>query len=232
MLKQGRRDRNVIRIMIVSPTLAFRAGLRALLGDPALANTRDIGQMADDPGLEVVGEASDLVDTSIQGVDVLLITGDIGTEVELEQLSLLSERGIAMLLLSDDPQDARRLLGVPFRAWGILSLDSSAEELAAAVRAVHEGLLVGVPSLVESIFSNPLSLDGVDLESQKQPLTKREVEVLQLLAIGLANKQIALELGISEHTVKFHLSSIYAKLGATNRAEAVRLGIKQGQVPL
>jgi NarL family two-component system response regulator YdfI len=55
---------------------------------------------------------------------------------------------------------------------------------------------------------------------------------LQLLAQGLANKQIAISLGISEHTVKFHVSSLYAKLGATNRTEAVRLGIQSGLVLL
>jgi DNA-binding CsgD family transcriptional regulator len=65
-----------------------------------------------------------------------------------------------------------------------------------------------------------------------EPLTEREAEVLQLLAQGLANKQIAITLGISEHTVKFHVSGIYAKLGATNRTEAVRLGVRQGLIVL
>jgi DNA-binding NarL/FixJ family response regulator len=65
-----------------------------------------------------------------------------------------------------------------------------------------------------------------------EPLTERELEVLQQLAQGLANKQIALSLGISEHTVKFHISGIYSKLGATNRTEAVRLGVRRGLVVL
>jgi len=63
-------------------------------------------------------------------------------------------------------------------------------------------------------------------------LTPRETEVLQLLAQGLANKQIALALGISEHTIKFHVSSIYAKLGVGNRTEAVRVGARQGLILL
>jgi NarL family two-component system response regulator YdfI len=63
-------------------------------------------------------------------------------------------------------------------------------------------------------------------------LTEREGQVLQCIAQGLANKQIAVALGISEHTVKFHLSSIYSKLGATNRTEAVRLGTLQGIIVL
>ncbi len=61
-----------------------------------------------------------------------------------------------------------------------------------------------------------------------EQLTARELQVLQLLARGLANKQIALQLGISEHTVKFHVSSIYARLGVSSRTEAVRLGVTAG----
>ncbi|HBY93115.1 MAG TPA: helix-turn-helix transcriptional regulator [Chloroflexi bacterium] len=69
-------------------------------------------------------------------------------------------------------------------------------------------------------------------EPLDEPLTARETEVLQLLAQGLANKQIAAALQISEHTVKFHVSSIYAKLGVTNRTEAVGLGVRRGLVVL
>ena len=65
-----------------------------------------------------------------------------------------------------------------------------------------------------------------------EPLTPREIEVLRLLSLGLANKEIAARLGISEHTVKFHLSAIYSKLGAANRAEAVRRGLQRGLIPL
>jgi NarL family two-component system response regulator YdfI len=64
------------------------------------------------------------------------------------------------------------------------------------------------------------------------PLTDREMEVLQLLAQGLANKQIAAKLSISEHTVKFHVSSIYTKLGVGNRTEAVRMGVRRGLILL
>ncbi len=65
-----------------------------------------------------------------------------------------------------------------------------------------------------------------------EQLTARELQVLQLLARGLPNKQIALQLGISEHTVKFHVSSIYARLGVSSRTEAVRRGVQQGLVVL
>jgi DNA-binding NarL/FixJ family response regulator len=79
-----------------------------------------------------------------------------------------------------------------------------------------------LPSEVE----NP----GTDLKVEA--LTEREAQVLQKLAQGMANKQIAAALGISEHTVKFHVSAIYSKLGATNRTEAVRIGVRQGMIIL
>ena len=127
-----------------------------------------------------------------------------------------------VLLLSDDQlnvQEMRRL----YRAWGILPTESSAEELTAAVHALSQGLIVGTPELLFESESEPL---------ERGPLTDRETEVLGLLAKGLANKQIAMALGISEHTVKFHVSSIYTKLNVTNRTEAVRAGLRGGWVAL
>ncbi len=71
-----------------------------------------------------------------------------------------------------------------------------------------------------------------DEDSLIEALTAREQEVLQLMAQGLANKQIALSLGISDHTVKFHLSSLYSKLGSSSRTEAVKRGIELGLISL
>ncbi|HET6823081.1 MAG TPA: response regulator transcription factor, partial [Anaerolineales bacterium] len=101
--------------------------------------------------------------------------------------------------------------------------DASAEELTAAVHALSQGLVVGTSTLLFESESEPLS---------HGPLTDRESEVLGLLAKGLANKQIAVMLGISEHTVKFHVSSIYSKLNVTNRTEAVREGLRGGWIAL
>lgn len=127
-----------------------------------------------------------------------------------------------VLLLSDDQlnvQEMKRL----YRVWGILPTDSSAEELNAAIHALSQGLIVGTPALLFESESEPL---------EHGPLTERETEVLGLLSKGLANKQIAVSLGISEHTVKFHVSSIYTKLNVTNRTEAVRAGLRGGWVAL
>jgi DNA-binding NarL/FixJ family response regulator len=126
------------------------------------------------------------------------------------------------LFLSDDPPNLRELRR-SLRVWGVLPTEASAEELGAAVHALSQGLIVGTATLLFESESEPLS---------HGPLTDRESEVLGLLAKGLANKQIAVALGISEHTVKFHVSSIYAKLNVTNRTEAVREGLRGGWIAL
>ncbi|HSL45257.1 MAG TPA: response regulator transcription factor [Anaerolineales bacterium] len=128
----------------------------------------------------------------------------------------------ATLLLLNDPINVRELRR-SFRVWGVLPTDASAEELTAAVHALSQGLIVGTSTLLFESESEPLS---------HGPLTDRESEVLGLLAKGLANKQIAVALGISEHTVKFHVSSIYTKLNVTNRTEAVREGLRGGWIAL
>ena len=133
-----------------------------------------------------------------------------------------SASSAGVLLLSDDQlnvQEMRR----SYRVWGILPTDSSADELIAAIHALSQGLIVGTPALLFESESGPL---------EHGPLTERELEVLGLLSKGLANKQIAVALGISEHTVKFHVSSIYQKLNVTNRTEAVRAGLRGGWVAL
>lgn len=129
-----------------------------------------------------------------------------------------------MLLLTDDPHNRERLAHSARQAWGLLPLEASEGELLAAIHALAEGLIVGPRTL--------LFTPAEDEPSARGPLTERESEVLALLARGLANKQIALALGISEHTIKFHVSSIYAKLNVTNRTEAVRAGLRGGLIPL
>jgi DNA-binding NarL/FixJ family response regulator len=126
------------------------------------------------------------------------------------------------LFLIDDALNVQELHR-SHRVWGVLPTEASAEELTAAVQALSQGLVVGTPSLLFETESEPVS---------RGPLTERESEVLGLLAKGLANKQIAVTLGISEHTVKFHVSSIYSKLNVTNRTEAVREGLRGGWIAL
>lgn len=215
----------MIRVGVVAPVTAVRAGLRAMLNPAPLEAAS---------GLDVIGEATSLkeFEAFISQVDVLVITEDAASEPLLRRLLAQAEGRVALLLLTDDPQAAASLPGLPSRAWGVVPPDLTIEELQAGVRALHEGLLVGFPALLEPTLRRFLAAEAGAPDTLAEPLTERENQVLQLLARGLANKQIAVALGISEHTVKFHISSIYAKLGVTNRTEAVRVGIQQGLVLL
>jgi len=102
-------------------------------------------------------------------------------------------------------------------------------EVAAAIEAAAAGLVVLHPSEIERFLPSQ-SIHESRAETLLEPLTPRESEVLRLLAEGLANKEIASRLGVSEHTVKFHVASILGKLGAASRTEAVMLGIRRGIV--
>jgi len=204
-----------IQIAILAPTLAVRIGLRTLLR--ASDSIRIVAETADPATLkDLEGE-----------VDVLLLQGQ-GTLGELETIVNIEIKP-GLLWVSDDPQAAQILRGLPSSGWGLLSSEASSEELIAAVHAIYQGLIVAPQIMLEALWIENPPEEAEDLVEQ---LTPRETEVLELLALGLANKQIALELAISEHTVKFHVSSIYAKLGATNRMEAVRMGLQLGLITL
>ena len=197
----------MIRVVILAPVLALRVGLREVF-----RGLEDIEVVADAPSLDEAPEA-----------DVLVLTSP-------DYLSDLDEDAPAILLLADDQSAAAQLMDLP--VWGVLSLDASPEELSAAVRALGEGLWAGSPALLGNLLERQ-SVSMLEAgDPIVDPLTAREHEVLQLAAEGLANKQIALSLSISEHTVKFHLSSLYAKLGVTSRTEAVRAGVRRGWVVL
>jgi DNA-binding NarL/FixJ family response regulator len=197
----------LIRVAILAPALALRVGLREVF-----RGLEDV---------EVVGDASTL--DELPEVDVLVLTSP-------DYLSDLDEDAPAVLLLTDNQSAAAQLIDLP--VWGVLSLDASPEELSAAVHALGEGLWIGSPALLQELLERQPAFVLEEGDPIVDPLTAREREVLQLVAEGLANKQIALSLGISEHTVKFHLSSLYTKLGITSRTEAIRAGARRGWVVL
>ena len=111
----------------------------------------------------------------------------------------------------------------------MLPPDASAAEILAAVQAAAAGLAAIDPGDLESLIAAATPQLAAEPAA---PLTLREVEVLRMLADGAANKNIAWKLGISEHTVKFHVAQILAKLNAGTRTEAVTLGIRQGLILL
>ncbi len=205
-----------MRVGVLAQNLALRIGLRELLNGSA--------------EIDVVAEIADLDELDTLGVSLdILVVAELGG-AELRELA--DEADAALLLLTDEGDEARALSGSRPHAWGVLPVNATEDELLAAVHALGEGLWVGAPSLVKDLLIRPSVRTLSDAEPLIEPLTGREVEVLQLISRGLANKQIALELTISEHTVKFHLSSLYAKLGVSSRTEAVRAGMQRGLITL
>jgi len=206
----------MITVMIAAAGMALRVGLRALLQGAAEAGS-----------LRVAAEAASL-ESPLPEVDVILAAGELVVNIPATE----GERVPALLVLASGSEAARAILRRwPGQLWGALDEDSSAEELRAALMAVANGLRAGSPGLLDSLLSGEGEATA-DADGANSQLTGREREVLQLLAQGLANKQISGVLGISEHTVKFHISAIYAKLGVSSRTEAVRAGVKQGLVAL
>ena len=207
-----------VRVALVTPGGAIRAGLRALLA--AGGRFQIVAEMPFLPAEDGLPEQA----------DVLIITSGPARQLDWPNL-LAAEPGLSILFLcSDDETGEIPLEQLGLRAWGILPLDVDSATLAAAVQALYEGLLVGAPVWMSGLFERRAH-PGKGFEDS-DPLTPREVDVLAQLAQGLTNKQIALALGISEHTVKYHISAIYGKLGALNRAEAVRVGVRRGWIAI
>ena len=202
------------RVFVVAPTPMERAGLRSMLAS------------VEDVGVEVVGESGPPAEGALSASEVVLVADE---ELLDETALAVSEDGTqGLVLLSEEEGAAARLRTLPLRGWGVVPPDAPPEELGAAVAAVARGLVVLPRAMAEGVL-----LAGVTAaEELSEPPTAREGEVLGLLAQGLSNKQIARELHISEHTVKFHISALYAKLGVGNRAEAVSQGARHGLISL
>jgi DNA-binding NarL/FixJ family response regulator len=211
----------VTRVFIVAAPLRARRELTALLDDA--------------PDVEVAGTASS-VDGAAEDweeLDVLLIrdSGESTDELfdSLEDHGLARQTAVVLLLDQATPNKANRAMQLGVR--GILPADVTAAQLTSAVSAVAEGLLVLQPGELALASASTQSRNGETAELF-EPLTPREKEVLQMLASGLGNKQIAAHLKISDHTAKFHVASILGKLGASSRTEAVSLGLRRGLILL
>jgi NarL family two-component system response regulator YdfI len=137
----------------------------------------------------------------------------------------------ALLILVDDPESFPGADAFRAGVRGILRKQATQEELVAAVRAAAAGLIVLHPEDIPAAVPGRLPANG-RAEVLLAPLTPREQEVLHILAEGGSNKDIASRLSISEHTAKFHVSSIMSKLGASSRTEAVTLAIRKAMIML
>jgi DNA-binding NarL/FixJ family response regulator len=136
----------------------------------------------------------------------------------------------AAVVLAEDHAVAAQLAHAGLRGWACLERDSGPEELDLAVRAAEAGLaLLDLPTAITTI---PAGMPPAARRAPSEPLTARELQVLQLVAQGLPNKGIARVLRISENTAKFHVASLCGKLGASSRTEAVTLAARRGLILL
>jgi len=140
----------------------------------------------------------------------------------------LAELPIPIVVLLDSTDSA--LIGAALRAGirSVLSWDATPQEIESAVQAVHAGLVAMTPASLAALLPDAQLFN----DELAEALSGREQEVLDLLAEGLSNKLIAQGLNISEHTVKTHVASIFVKLGASSRTEAVSQAIRRGLVML
>jgi DNA-binding NarL/FixJ family response regulator len=204
-------------VLIISALATVRAGLRALLGQ-----TDDLVVVGEGRSLDPTGLADQLAD-----VDLVLYDAPSG-----EDLAALAGQldGAAPGLVILGPPDAavqvRDLdLAVP---WAYLRTDAGAERIVAAARAVTAGLVVLDADLAGNLLRDVAESEVVPLVSTADDLTARELEVLSLVALGLTNKAIAQRLGISDHTVKFHVAAVLTRLNAESRTEAVNIAYRRG----
>jgi len=205
-----------LRLLICANDLLARAGLAALL--TAEANLLVVGQMA---------PAADLA-TQLAIYQPEVIVWDLGwaTSESLELLGTVAEDvPIVALVAGVDDRHALWLAG----AKALLSRDVAPAALVAAITTVAHGLLVVDGAFLPATLS---PLPGEPAVELVEPLTAREMEVLQTVAQGLSNKLIAHRLNISEHTVKFHLNAILGKLGAQSRTDAVVRATRAGLIRL
>jgi DNA-binding NarL/FixJ family response regulator len=136
----------------------------------------------------------------------------------------------AAVILSDDASMPNQLARAGLRGWACLARDVDADQLDLAVRSADAGLVLLDLPIAATSLSIPASLAAP--LPLTEPLTAREMQVLQLVAQGLPNKGIARRLGISENTAKFHVASLCGKLGASSRTEAVTIAARRGLILL
>lgn len=205
-------------MFIVAATPRGRRGLEALLNAA---------------GAETVGLAADLHGASdeVQEKHAEVILADAGQHSSEEWLEEFQEAGLAvgppLLVMFEEPGANLAARAVQAGVRGVLPWDAGAEQILSALDAVSKGLVVLHPA--GAIVARPARSEETELI---EPLTPREREVLQMLAIGLGNKEIAARMKISEHTAKFHVAQILGKLSASSRTEAVTVGMRLGLVLL
>jgi DNA-binding NarL/FixJ family response regulator len=207
----------VIRVLVVARSPQTRTRLEASLARRADLLVAGTGNW---PPTDALAEREP---------DVVLLVLDDGDVPRPDQ----GPGGLAaarLVVLGPDPIEQWAPTALRRGARGVLPVEVSSAELGAAIDVVIAGLAVVPPSLAGG--TRPRATRRLGGGRRPQPLTPREIEILELLAAGLGNKAIANQLGISGHTVKTHVVSLFEKLGVSTRAEAVAAGVRRGLLML
>ena len=211
-----------IRVLVLAPYASLRAGLGSLVREAS--------------DLELVGEVNTVQDLpeTLERIEADVVLADIGEADPASVIMLLESERTALALLTREEGQAQRIWRANLPGAAALRQEAGREEIVAAVRAAGSGLFAIDPVYLPALRTvTPVREERrEDPLSPVEALTPREAEVLQWMAQGLANKQIAAKLGVSSHTVKFHVASVLAKLNASSRTEAVTQGARRGLVLL
>ena len=210
----------MIRVLVWAKPAVTRAGLEAIVQA--------------DPRFELAGAAgrpADLVAAMRQlGPDVVLLDAAGGRIPRLTSEPGKPGAAPGLVVLLDHPRRTEILRVLQSGVRAVLASDAHPAEITTALEAVHSGLAVFSAEILDVLLPGSTELAEESDLPPGEPLSDRESSVLALMAEGAGNKEIAARLGISEHTVKFHVSSILNKLGAASRTEAVTRGYKEGLI--
>lgn len=210
----------MIRVLVWAKSAIMRAGLESLVR----ADSRFEVAVSERHSADLLTSVRELTP------DVVLLDGadTVKTALSAELAGAPRAPEIVVLLESVRRAEVLRILRSGVR--GLVLRDAHPEEIAAALEAVNNGMAVMSPEILDVLVPASAEAQTGDDLPVGEPLTPRESVVLALLADGAGNKEIASRLRISEHTVKFHVSSILNKLGAATRTEAVARGYKEGLI--
>ena len=198
----------MISVLVAAPSIVVRAGLEALARSNANVSIAGTSALGEELQRKTAELSPDVILAEVDGLAADVLLGLHGTPL--------------VLLANENP-----LPLVRGGARGVLPHGVSAREIGVAIEAAAAGLITLHPDGIETLPS-----EHAPMPANQAPLSQREIEVLRMLSEGHANKEIAWRLGISEHTVKFHVASLFQKLNASSRTEAVTLGVRQGLIML
>jgi len=210
----------LIRVLVWAKPAITRAGLEAIVQADARFEVAGVGS-----------RTADLLSGLRQYTpDVVLL--DVADKPIARLLPGFAEPAAspAFVILLEPPRRVEVLRALQAGVRAVLARDAHTHEITAALEAAHNGLTVFSPEILDVLLPNSMESAGDGDLPPGEPLSERESDVLALMAEGAGNKEIAARLHISEHTVKFHVSSILNKLGAATRTEAVTRGYKEGLI--